>query len=159
PMGILIGLVTAGVYWWARYSESGQAAVSGLMNFLGSLFETVKTTFGGIIDAIKGGDFALAGSIAMVGLKVAMLQGVAAIAGSVGGAFGDFLGTIGSKIAGGDFAGAWKTAVSAMAAVWDKFSQGVVSAFVSVAKAVVDAWEWAVNRITRLINRANPEFH
>jgi hypothetical protein len=72
---ISAGLVY-GVIQWAKYTESGRQAVAIVSTEFGKLLETAKTTMGGIWDAITGGDLALAGQIAMAGLRVAWQAGL-----------------------------------------------------------------------------------
>jgi hypothetical protein len=101
-----------------------------------------------IRDAILGGQIELAGKIAFAGLRVAALQGVATLSTAVGGAVGDFLGSIGSKFIGGDFQGAWNDAVAGMLEVWANFSQGIVEIFGSAANWIIDKWQEIENTIT-----------
>lgn len=68
-----IGLVTAGLLGataaWATFTRTGQRASAAIK-------ETFSTTFGGIKDALLSGDLALAGKVAMAGLKLAWFQGI-----------------------------------------------------------------------------------
>jgi len=80
PLGLLVGLLVAGTYAWAKFTKSGQES----MTFLSGLFteglsgigKIFSDTFGGIVAAIRKGDLALAGQIAMVGLELAFLTGM-----------------------------------------------------------------------------------
>lgn len=141
PVGLITAAVVAGIYAFTQYTTIGKAALNGVLGVVSELGETVKDTFGGIFDAIASGDLKLAGAIAMAGLKLAFLQGLSAIASTFGGGFGDFLATIGQQIGGGDFKGAWDTAVLAMSAIWDGFCEGIVAVFTNAARAVVDVWQ------------------
>lgn len=148
PLGLITAALVAGAVVWAKYTASGQAAVAGVMGFLGQFAETFQKTFGGIADAIQAGDLELAGRIAMAGLKVALLQGVAAIANAVGGQFGDFLGTIGQQIVSGDLSGAWATTLAGMQDMWAQFSEGMVAIFTGAMRAVTDAWQATTSAIS-----------
>jgi hypothetical protein len=101
-----------------------------------------------IRDAILGGQLELAGQIAFAGLRVAALQGVVSLSTAVGGAVGDFLGSIGSKFIGGDFQGAWNDAVAGMLETWSNFSQGIVEVFGVAANFILDQWQKIENTIT-----------
>ncbi len=153
PFGIIAGLLGAGAYLWARYTDSGQAAVKGISELLGQLGATFSETFGGIKDALKAGDLSLAGSIAMAGLRVAMLQGINALSSAVGGELGDFMGSIGSQIASGDFSGAWSTVVAGMQDIWAQFSKTVVTLFKAAADAVIDLWDKVSGRISDFLQK------
>ena len=151
PLGLIASALAAGGYLWATYTESGKSAVNGLMTVLGDLTQTVKDTFGGIFDAIAGGNLALAGEIALTGLRIAFLQGLSAISKIFGGRFGDLLGSIGKMISGGDFAGAWDTAVLGMAAVWDGFVEGIVAVFTDAARVIAETWRKTATAISDFI--------
>jgi hypothetical protein len=101
-----------------------------------------------IRDAILGGQLELAGQIAFAGLRVAALQGIVTLSTAVGGAVGDFLGSIGSKFVGGDFQGAWNDAVAGMLESWANFSQGIVEVFGTAANAILNQWQKIENSIT-----------
>ena len=88
PLGLIILLVAAvsaaligGAAYFLFYTQTGQAALNTLANAFGWLLQTVKTTFGGIFDAMAAGNLALAGQIAMQGLYVVWLQGMAMLKG------------------------------------------------------------------------------
>ena len=77
-----------------------------------------------------------------------MLQGLQAIAGSIGGVLGNAISNIGGKVIRGDLKGAWDSVVRSMAALWDGFVSGIVSAFTSAAKVVTDIWAGLTKRVT-----------
>jgi hypothetical protein len=104
-----------------------------------------------IRDAILGGNLELAGQIAFTGLKIAALKAIAVMSNLVGGALGDFLGSIGSKFIGGDFAGAWSDAIAGMLEVWGQFSQGIVEMFAGAANGVLALWQKVEDKITDFI--------
>lgn len=137
PLGLLIAALAAAGVAWVKFTASGQAAANAVMGFVGPLLETFKQTFGGITDALMSGDLALAGQIGMAGLKLAFIQGMDAIAQSVGGSMGDLIGTLGTQILSGDLAGAWETVVSGLASVWHDFAAGIVDEWNSAVKAIV----------------------
>lgn len=147
PVTLVTAALGAGVYAWARYTESGQAAVSSLMGALKPFLQTFRDTFGGITDAIMGGNWALAGQVAMAGLRVALLQGFAAIDKISGNFFGKF----GSQIMKGDFLGAFNTYLLKVADTWAWQAEQMVKVFSTAARAVVDQWQTAVTSIANMI--------
>lgn len=151
PVGVLVALLGAGVYAWARFTQGGQAAVSGLSTIIGETFgaisATVTETLGGIIAAIQAGDLALAGQIAMVGLRLVMMQGLEAIHSL----FGDAWGTLASQLLSGDFAGAWSTFGSMILDTMAGVASGMVTLFSNAANAVMSKWQQTVNKISDYI--------
>lgn len=148
PITLVVAAVAAGIVIWARFTESGRAAVQGLLNFFAPLLETAMTTIRGIGDALMAGDLSLAGQIAITGLRLVMLQGLQAIAASIGGVLGAAISNIGGKVIRGDLKGAWDSVVRSMAAMWDGFVSGIVSAFTSAAKVVTDLWAGITKRVS-----------
>ncbi len=75
-----IGLVTAGLAGLGLYliynSEVGQKALGALAGYFGELYDTATEALGGIVDALKAGDFALAAQVLWAGLKLAWAQGI-----------------------------------------------------------------------------------
>lgn len=144
PLGIITGLLAAGVYLWANFTESGRNAVDGMKQLLGDLLQTATMTFGGIYDAVAAGDLALAGQIAMAGLKLAFLQGLDALSNAVGGAFGDFIGTIGTEILSGDLSGAWQTVLTGISEMLATFVNGALDMWTQLKHGVygltVEMW-------------------
>ncbi|MCE9555913.1 MAG: hypothetical protein K8T91_21400 [Planctomycetes bacterium] len=140
PLGLLTAALAGGAIAWAKYTQSGQA----FMGFLGKLGATFKATFGGIVDALQAGELALAGKIAFAGLKVALLQAVVGIKDAVGGQIGDFLGSIGSKLANGDLAGVWETVIDGLRMAWTSFTEGIVATFVNACNRIIAAWKQVV---------------
>lgn len=102
----------------------------------------LMTSFGGIGDAIAGGNWGLAGEIAIKQIQLAFQTGLAAITNLLlDGPLADAIGTIGTKLIKGDLQGAWDSVAKAMAATWDALVLGMVSAFKS-----------AVGQIRTLLN-------
>lgn len=148
PLGLLTVALVGGITYWALWTEGGRKAVRAIVGAFEPMLQTVKDTIGGVYDALAGGDLALAGNIAMTGLKLVIAQGLASLASLVDGLWGDTLKAIGGDLLSGNFAGAWNTALSAMGAAWDAWSAGVVKTFANVANSIVGMWEAAVNRIS-----------
>jgi hypothetical protein len=155
PLGAVVGVVVAlsaglaiGVTAWVKYTESGQAALQGLIDFAAPIIDTLKTSLAGIWDALKAGDLALAGKIAMKGFQLAVLQGVSAISSLLGGEGGDTFATLGHKLFSGDFAGAFQTALKQMTKWAADFSEGLVAIFTVGARKATELWQGAVNSIT-----------
>src|SRR5690606_23372135 len=150
PVGLLTVALVAGVAAWLRWSKSGQNAGGAVQGFLGKALNvfndfkaTFAATFGGVKDALMAGDRALAGEVALIGLRLVFLKGIDLLANSVGGALGDFLGAVGLQIASGDFAGAWESAVQGMAVVFDKFVDGIMSVFGDAINGIISGWTTA----------------
>ena len=157
PVGILVAALVAGAYAWARFSESGRAAVSGLSGIItgafGGIATTVSDTFGGIFDAIKAGDLSLAGQIAITGLKLVFAQGLEAITKL----FGESIGKMASQVLSGDFAGAWSTLGTTILDSVANIASGMVSLFSNAANAVMNKWQETVNAISDYILQAATE--
>lgn len=86
PLGVIalaLAAVTAaliaGAVWFFGYSEAGKSAISSLLGFFKSLWETANQTFRGIYDAIIAGRWDLAAEVAMAGLNMAWQKGVFAL--------------------------------------------------------------------------------
>ena len=158
PVGILVAALVAGAYAWARFTESGRQAVTGLVSIVtgtfGGILTTVNSTMGGIKDAIMAGDLSLAGQIAMTGLKLVFAQALDGIYKL----FGATIGTIVSQLLTGDFAGAWKTlgatilnsiATAMSGAV--EVSTVAIDQIVSLINGITEAWRKASNALTDYI--------
>lgn len=146
PLGLVAAALAAVA--WAKWGADAKAAFSTVATVLAPIADTIKQTIGGIGDALAAGNLALAGKIAITGLKAALLQGVAGIATAVGGALGDFVGKIGQQLISGDFAGAWTTALSGIAAAWDALMAGLARAFSSTVGFITDLWFKATTMIS-----------
>ncbi len=151
PFVVGTALVVGGAAAWLRWTKSGKSALASVTAFLAPFAAAFKTTFGGIMDALRGGDLSLAAQIGMAGLRVVVLTGVSKLVSSVDGQLGNLFGTIGKQLATGDFSGAWDTAVKGMATVWAAFTDGITSSLVSAAKAGVGAWKTAVDSIANYL--------
>lgn len=67
-----LGVLTA---WFLTSTQNGAALMSWLGEKFNSLKDTAMTAFGGIADALKAGDIALAAQILWTALKLAWIQG------------------------------------------------------------------------------------
>lgn len=76
PFAVFAASVGGLGYLWATQTEAGQRWASETGAALTSVADTAKTTFGGITDALKAGDWQLAGRIGIAGLKSAWAEGV-----------------------------------------------------------------------------------
>jgi hypothetical protein len=81
PVGAIVALVVAlgaslaaAVALWVKFTASGQRAFRALTLMLRPFIETIKTAFGGIVDAISSGNIQLAWQILMTGMKLLFLQ-------------------------------------------------------------------------------------
>jgi len=144
PLGLIVTLLTTAVAVWARFTQSGQATL-GVLRSIGATF---AQTFGGILEALHGGDLATAGRIALAGLRLAFLQGLASLSSAFSNQFGDLLGSLATDIAAGDLTSAWETAIGGMAALWDGFAEGIVAVFTTATRLILDQWERMTGRIS-----------
>lgn len=154
PIGLVIGAVGllvvglgVAVAAWLRFTESGRAAGGAIMDAFGQarevfseFYDIFEQTFGGIKDALIGGDLELAGEIALTGLRLAFLKGIDLIASMFDSRLGGMLKDFAMMVSGGDFAGAWNLVVKQMAALWDGFVSGIVTAFTDGARKVLEVW-------------------
>jgi hypothetical protein len=151
PVGLIAVALVAGAVAWARFTQSGQMAVRTLVTSVTTLFgelrKTVGDTMGGIVTAIQAGDLALAGQIAMVGLRLAIAQGVAAITGL----FGDAIGGIVAKILNGDLTGAWAAVGSTILKTWANVAKSIVNTFTEAIRAIDKALDGRVSKISKAL--------
>ncbi len=98
PIGLVGAAIVAAGAAWVSFSDSGQAAAGSIMSALDNLAEAARLTFGGIVDALKSGEFALAGQIAMTGLELAFYTSLAAINEATGGAVDTLVDTFSSAL-------------------------------------------------------------
>jgi hypothetical protein len=152
PLGLVTAALIAGGVAWARWTDSGRAAMSAISEVAGRVFATLKETWGGVVDALMAGDLALAGTIAMKGLQLAVTQVLAEI--SV--YFGDTFGSIVGDLLAGDFSSAFSTVLSGLSLLWQSWTAGLVSVFTGAARGIIDVWEQAAATIsTAIIDLAN----
>lgn len=165
PATLLIGLLAGGVYAWTRWSGSGRNALQSVLGFFAPLLETAKATWGGVVDAFKAGNLALAGQIALAGLKVVFLQGlqqITALFPAALGPLGEWLAKMGSQLAGGRWSELGATAMAGLRAafdagvaglrmLWGNLTAGMVRALSAAARAIADVWSGTVAGIASSI--------
>lgn len=134
PIGLVIAGFTAMtglmVYWGTASTKN----VSMIGQAFQGLVTEVKTTFGGIADALKAGDIKLAGRILWAGLKVEFLKGL------------DYLKGLWYD---------WGTAVKdvftnvkfAIAKVFINLGPNISKDFISVTGDIYDAFVWVTSQI------------
>jgi hypothetical protein len=74
-----LGLVAGALLYVASEAGILQQALGWLSGVFGTLLDTAKMTFGGIMDAMAAGQFVLAAKILWAGLKLAFFEGSAAV--------------------------------------------------------------------------------
>jgi hypothetical protein len=79
PIGLIAAAIAGGIYAWTQWSDTGRKVLGTVTDALRPLWETVKRVFGGISQALAGGDIKLAAQILWAGLKVIFYQGIDAI--------------------------------------------------------------------------------
>jgi hypothetical protein len=151
PVGLITVALVAGAVAWVKFTDSGKNAVATLVGSVTGLFgqlrQTVTDTMGGIVTAIQAGDLALAGRIAMVGLRLVFMQGLDAI----NGLFGEAIGSIVGKLLSGDISGAIATLGSTILDSWAQITSGLVGLMTSAANLIADKWAQTANKIANKI--------
>jgi hypothetical protein len=154
PFTLIVGAIGLGVAAWFKFSDSGKEAFGKIAAVVMPFVDIFKQAWAGISNAIAVGDLRGAIRIALAGAKVAMLEGLSQIQAATANSgseivttFTGTLSTIGTKIAQGDMAGAWNTAVLGMGAAWDGLASGIVSAMASSVNKVMAIWKGAVDSI------------
>ena len=157
PTTLLIGALAGGVYAWVRFSESGQRALKKLKEFMEPLIKIGKMMVEGIKLAFEGNDLTLAGKIAIVGLKAALLTGFAQIVNGIGGIWGDALGALGTELLSGNFMKSWEVGVSLLRAGWSSFMAFMVSSFIAAGREIAKYWKETSLWIGEQIHKVDPE--
>jgi hypothetical protein len=70
PVGLVTAAIIGGIAAWAKWTESGQAAVGVIMNALSDLLAWGREVIGGIADAMMAGDLELAAKIGWAAVLV-----------------------------------------------------------------------------------------
>jgi TP901 family phage tail tape measure protein len=133
PLGALIvltavatgGIIAAGA-GFLFFTDMGQAAVLLMQGELNKLWEIVKATMGGIFDAIKSGNWALAGRIAMLGLKSVFLEGTT------------------------ELQVVWLKFVGWFGGIWAEMEIAARGFFDGLFTGVTQAYDWVVTKIGNL---------
>lgn len=130
-----------GATLWGAYSDSVVKLYGTVMTFLKPILEETQKVIGGIVDAVKGGDLALAAKIAWAGLKLAWSEGLLWLSEQTSEAFGGILKNLA--------AGNWKAAADgAMAMLKVSFLHAMNwldGLWVDVRNAAGDAFTWIGN--------------
>lgn len=79
PLGLLTAAIAAGTAALFTFTDAGRWLTDTFAADFGSAFETIKQTITGVTDALKAGEFQLAGEIAMTGLKLAFFEATKSI--------------------------------------------------------------------------------
>lgn len=149
PLGLVATAVAAVA--WMQWADGAKRAASIVASVIGPVAGVVKDTVKGISDALMAGDIALAGKIAMAGLKTAFLAGIDGIATAVGGGLGDFIGKIGTQLITGDLEGVWATICAGIGNEWAKTWEGVVALTASAINTILDSLQTASSAIAGFI--------
>jgi len=149
--------VGGATFAWLKFTDTGRATATWLASLFGELGKTMRTTLGGIGDALRAGNLQLAAQIAVTGIQLAFAQGVDAISRLIGGQLGDTFSTIASKVIKGDFMGAWQSALKQLSAWHAQITEGITAMWTMGARAAVDAWQTSVNTITDSLLKASAD--
>jgi len=156
PAGLVVAALVAAVVAWAKFTASGQKVMAQIKETFGQIFETVKTTIKGIVDAISGGDLALAGQIAVQGLYVVWLEGMAGISNLITGEWKVIFDGIAGALSRGDISKAWDIAMKGLGKAWAQFAAWTVGTAAKMAKRVVEVWTTAVGGLAKsLLTKAS----
>lgn len=79
PIGLVVAAIVAGTAAFVHFTETGQWLANTLMGDFSTAFGTIKDGIKGVADALKAGEFRLAGEIAMTGLKLAFFEATKSI--------------------------------------------------------------------------------
>ena len=79
PIGLVVAAIAGGIYVWTQWSDTGKQVLATVTTALRPIVDTVKRVFGGISQALAGGDIKLAAQILWAGLKVIFYQGLDAV--------------------------------------------------------------------------------
>ena len=144
PVGLVIGAIVAlgaalviGARHWLLYSTRGREVGRLLKDTFDKVLGTVRAALGGIFNAIKAGNLALAGKIAFTGLRLAALQGLNALRSLVGDTITNIIG----QLINGDLTGAWETMTQGLAALWDQLAQHLPKSFQGAFTSIVGMWK------------------
>lgn len=146
PVGIVTGLLVAGVAAWALYTESGQACVAKVKAAFAPLASTVMSTVGGVKDALASGNFGLAAEIAGTGIKLGFLQalsGISTLCSDIMGPAGEQLKSLGSDALQGN----WEAVVADLGGLWANFCGGVIRMMTEAVDKIMGVWKGAVESI------------
>lgn len=145
PLGAVVIALAAGVAAWARWTDSGKAATSFLMNRLRQFGRFFGEIIGGMKDAIIGGDLQLAAKIAMDGINVALqflrVQAVALWGGvklAAVTAWEDIKMSVLNVFDEISISG--RTAIAFLGSLWNAFSLMVAVAFPTAIALASKAW-------------------
>jgi hypothetical protein len=151
PVGLITVALVAGAVAWVKFTDSGKNAVATLVGSVTGLFgelrKTVTDTMGGIVTAIQAGDLALAGRIAMVGLRLVFQQGLEAIHSL----FGETIGTLAGQVLSGDLSGAWKTLGATIVNTMAQVAKSIVGIFTTALRAVDEALQGRITKISQAL--------
>lgn len=154
PIGLVTAAVVAGVAAWAMWTESGQAAVARIKEVFGPMLDTIKSTIGGIKDALMSGNFSLAAEIAGTGIKLGFLQAL----GGLGDLVGDLFGPAGEQLKslGSDaLQGNWEAVIADLGGLWANFCGGIVGMMMDAVDAITGLWAGAVEKIANWLLEAS----
>jgi TP901 family phage tail tape measure protein len=112
------------------------------------IWQTASSTFGLITTLLSDGQFAIAGQAAMIGLRIAMLQGIEGIYALFGPVGGEIIGALVSQIMGGDLQGAWTTAIVGLASVWESFANALGSIWTSITGFITKTWNSTIDGLS-----------
>lgn len=153
PLGLAATALIAGGVAWAKWTEQGQAFVQFARSGLAETLQIARDTFGGIVDALTAGDLELAAQIGFAGLKLAVAEGLNAIADLIGGAGGDTIASTFKDLLDGDLTGAMETALQGLQALFLDWGKNIVSIMTSVARDLVGIWRGASETIATSIDK------
>jgi len=134
PIGLIVGAVAGLGAAFLSMTEAGARTRGELATHFENIRETAVTAWGGIVDAIKAGDFALAGRIAMLGLKMVWMEVVASLKDVWAGFTGFFLGV-------------WDKALGGWLLIFNEIGAGIKTQWASVVAFILNLWNTVVGAV------------
>lgn len=147
PTVLITAALAAGAYAWARYTATGQAAVSALKDAFGPVIATVKDTIGGVMDALTAGDLGLAARIAFGGIKVAALQALGGLGTLLDKLFETGVGQSIKTLATDLIQGNWSNVAEDLLNLWGNVVDGIVGMMARAVNGVINLWRGMVSGI------------
>lgn len=133
PVGLVTAALVGGVAAWFAYSDSGQQALSFIAERFGAFKDDAAKAFQGVVDALKAGDIALAGEIAMAGLQVVWTHGWNSVVETVGFTVGVII-------------GAWEQLGAMIHKIWLVSIEAIVNTLANVGAAIQAFFENAAGQ-------------
>ena len=163
-LGLATGAAAAGVAW-STFGESVRRVVGPVVAAAQRLYGEVSRVFGGITDAIRGGQLELAVEVAWLGIQAAWVGGLNALTSITNTAIGG----IADALASGDFASAGRQAwgqiqiafeagAQTLDTVWTSILNGIDRVATYLREAIVNALKEVARALDSFVAGAAQRF-